>query len=230
MNVRAEIPGLLNGLSLLRGLDSQTCDRLAAEASLLKVPRGGMVFRQGESCSGLHVVVDGQVKLLMQTGNGNERVFDILGPDTAFGDAALFLNLPHPVAAEAVVDTRLVHFSREPLLRELASDGRFALRMIERLARRIIRHTEDLKSYMLLSGTQRVICFLLHELPDDIGDAGEVLVTLPTRKGVIASRLNLTQEHFSRILRDLTAAKLIEVSGAQVRIPDVGRLRDYQLA
>ena len=230
MNARAEIPGVLAGLTLLQGMDGQLCSRLAAAANLLTVSRGEAVFRQGESCAGLHVVVEGQVKLLMQTGNGNEKVFDVLGPDATFGDAALFLNLPHPVAAEAVVDTRLVHFSREALLRELSADNRFAMRVIEGLARNIIRHTEELKSYLLLSGTQRVICFLMQEIPDDMANAGEVSVRLPTRKGVIASRLNLTQEHFSRILRELTAAELIEVSGAQVRIPDVGRLRNYQLS
>ena len=46
----------------------------------------------------------------------------------------------------------------------------------------------------------------------------------PERKGLIASRLNVTQEHLSRILRELTIKQLIVVNGAHVIIPDVGRL------
>jgi CRP-like cAMP-binding protein len=42
---------------------------------------------------------------------------------------------------------------------------------------------------------------------------------------VIASRLNMTPEHFSRILHDLSSAGLIEVNGRAVRIPDLERLR-----
>ena len=52
-------------------------------------------------------------------------------------------------------------------------------------------------------------------------------VTLPARKGVIASHLNLTHEHFSRILHELIEARLIAVDGPQVTIPDIARLRGY---
>jgi len=54
---------------------------------------------------------------------------------------------------------------------------------------------------------------------------GMLRVTLPAKKGVIASRLNLTQEHFSRILHELMARKLIDVDGRTVYIPDASRLR-----
>lgn len=230
MNAFAGVYKSVGDLALLRGLDPGLHHRLAADACVLSVARGQTVFRQGEPCRGLHVVMDGQVKLVAQAGNGQEKVFDVIGPDTTLGEAALFLDTPHQVTAEAVVDTRLLHLARKPLFRELAADGLFAMRVIEGLARQINRHTEDLKSYMLLSGTQRVVCFLLQELPDDFPESGEVAVTLPTRKGIIASKLNLTHEHFSRILHDLMSAELIEVSGAQVRIPDVGRMRTSLMA
>jgi CRP-like cAMP-binding protein len=42
---------------------------------------------------------------------------------------------------------------------------------------------------------------------------------------VLASRLNMTPEHFSRILHDLNAAGLIEMNGRAIRIPDLERLR-----
>jgi CRP-like cAMP-binding protein len=50
---------------------------------------------------------------------------------------------------------------------------------------------------------------------------------LPAAKRAIASRLNLSAEHLSRILRHLTAEGLIEVRGRTVDIPDVARLRAW---
>ena len=44
-------------------------------------------------------------------------------------------------------------------------------------------------------------------------------------KSVIASRLNMTPEHFSRILHELAESGLIEVSGRTVRVLDLERLR-----
>lgn len=81
----------------------------------------------------------------------------------------------------------------------------------------------EVKNYMLQSGTQRVICYLLHEMPIDCMEGGEVL--LPAPKGVIASRLNLTHEHFSRILRELVSSGLIVVLGQFVRVVNLDGLR-----
>ena len=50
-------------------------------------------------------------------------------------------------------------------------------------------------------------------------------VELSAGKSVIASRLNMTPEHFSRILHDLSAAGLIAVEGRSVRVLDLERLR-----
>ena len=55
------------------------------------------------------------------------------------------------------------------------------------------------------------------------------IVTLQEKKGIIASQLNLTHEHFSRILRGLATAAMVEVDGRIVRIRDVDRLRAYCL-
>jgi CRP-like cAMP-binding protein len=79
----------------------------------------------------------------------------------------------------------------------------------------------------LLSGTQRVAGFLLSQLPPNGAAVTQATVTLPAQKSIIASRLNLTHEHFSRILRDIQSAGLIEVRGRQITFIDVAHLRSY---
>ncbi len=56
----------------------------------------------------------------------------------------------------------------------------------------------------------------------------DACVDLSVAKSVIASRLNLTQEHFSRILHELSALELIRVEGRRLRIPDLERLARHQ--
>jgi CRP-like cAMP-binding protein len=63
------------------------------------------------------------------------------------------------------------------------------------------------------------------------GASGEVLtVSLPVSKATVASRLSLTPEYFSRVLRELEDAKLIEVDRRDIRILDAKRLATYQAA
>jgi CRP-like cAMP-binding protein len=74
----------------------------------------------------------------------------------------------------------------------------------------------DLESYALRSGTERVAAFLLKQPVQ--AAAGETSITLPVSKAVLASRLSLTPEHFSRIMAELSARRLIAFKGRKVAI------------
>ena len=50
------------------------------------------------------------------------------------------------------------------------------------------------------------------------------MVELPALKQVLASRLGMTPETFSRAMRTLSAEGLIRVDGSVVEIPDVAAL------
>ena len=86
----------------------------------------------------------------------------------------------------------------------------------------------DVEPYSLHSGKQRIIGYLLRELPESEHNGSNVILTLPSNKGAIASRLNLTQEHFSRILHELTDLGLIVVEGKKIHIPSVANLRKHE--
>ena len=78
----------------------------------------------------------------------------------------------------------------------------------------------DVEALTLHSATQRVIGYLA--LLGDSAEGGKV--TLPAQKSLVASRLNLTPEYFSRILHDLAADGLIRVEGRDIEILDAERL------
>lgn len=88
----------------------------------------------------------------------------------------------------------------------------------------------NVEAYSLYSGKQRIIGYLMHELPDSRLDDENTVLELHVNKGLIASRLNQTQEHFSRIRRELSELGLIKVEGRRILIPSVDRLHKYQMA
>ena len=102
--------------------------------------------------------------------------------------------------------------------------------MLAGLSRRLHGLIADVESYSLQSGTQRVIGYLLRQDEEQASAAAPYSVTLPTSKAIVASRLNLTPEHFSRILHDLTEAGLIAVEGREVLIKDVAEIAQRSLA
>jgi CRP-like cAMP-binding protein len=219
-------------LPLFRELSSGECERIAERTRQLRLARGETLFRRGEPAAGTYIVAYGKVKLSLVSPTGVEKVVEIIGPGQSFGEAVMFLDAPHVVTAQALADSLLLMVPKETLFENIDRDPAFARRMLAGMARRLHQLVADVEAYTTRSGTERFIGFLLHDCaPGAVDEAspGAAPVTidieLPVAKGVIASRLNLTQEHLSRILHDLSALGLIEVHGRHIRVRDVERLR-----
>ena len=222
------IQEFLKNVPLFRELTDAELDRIAAGTAQVRAPAGTILFRRGEPCSGFHVIVYGQVKLAFGAADGAEKVVEILGPGSSFGEAVMFLEKPYVVFAEALADSLLLAIGKAGVFAELERNPRFARKMLAGLALRLHGLVHDLEAYTLRSGTQRVIGYLLRDYSEEGEPRAPVEVALATSKGVLASRLNITREHFSRILQDLSGAGLIEVHGRIIRILDPERLRAYE--
>lgn len=220
------VADFLGDLPLFNGVNSAVVARIANSSNELDAPRGATVFRRGQPATGMHILVSGQVKLTLRSSNGDERIMEVVGGGQTFGEAAMFLGRPYLADAETVVESNLLHVDRDTLLAEIRSDPEFSQQVIANLSERLYRHVANLEICMLSSGVRRVIRYLLNHEAEDRFD-GALHVTLPTKKWIIASSLNLTQEHFSRILHALVRDDLIQVDGRQVCIPDATRLRAY---
>ena len=228
LTVPLKTQAFLRNLPLFRELAPEEIDRVSVGTRELRVQRGDILFQKGDPTRGFYIVVYGQVKLLFVTPNGDEKVIEIMGPGQSFGEALMFMEKPYIVTAHALADAMLLHVSKEVVFEEIDRDPKFARRMIAGLSRRLHHLISDVESYSLRSATQRVIGYLLQPDNDDDEAHGRTMVTLPAAKSVIASRLNITPEHFSRILHELTEAQLIDVTGRTVRILDMEKLRTYE--
>jgi CRP/FNR family transcriptional regulator, dissimilatory nitrate respiration regulator len=226
MPCRSRVPtrDLVSTIHLFSGLATEELDRVRLGLEQLDVPRGTMLYRPGDCCSGIHLVVSGHIKVALGTANGAEKVVDLAGPGQTLGETAVFLDRPHKTSAETLSDSRLLHIAKDMVFAAVQNHPGFAQRIIAGLSHRLDRFISDLEGLTLHSGTERVVAYLLSRL-DGGAELRQVALTLPASKGVIASRLNLTQEHFSRILHDLTAIDLIRVDGRDITIPNVDQLR-----
>ncbi|QKS28992.1 Crp/Fnr family transcriptional regulator [Accumulibacter sp.] len=217
------IEALLAHVPLFNGLEADEIARLARGSREITATRGDILFHKGDTPTGFHLIVYGQIKLAFTSPQGGEKVVDIVGQGQTFGEAVMFMDKPFMVYAQALADSLLLHISKNAIFDELDKDPKLGRKMIAGLSMRLHHLINDVESYSLHSGRQRIIGYLLREYPN--GGERSVTVTLPTNKGVIASRLNLTQEHFSRILHELSEKGLIVVEGRKIHIPDVEKLR-----
>jgi CRP-like cAMP-binding protein len=213
----------LANLAMFSEMGAAELDRIAAATVPLYFDKGQSIVQSGDPCNGLHIVVYGQVKLAFTSPQGVEKVLEIVRPGQSFGEALMFLDKPYLVFAQALADTMLLHVAKHAVFAELGPNP-FGRRMLAGIARRLHGLVRDVEAYTLRSGQERVIGYLLAELPEG-AISGPAEIHLTPGKSVLASRLNMTPEHFSRILHDLAAARLIEVNGRSIAVPDIARLR-----
>ncbi len=217
----------LAGCSLFKGLSATTLTRLTVGITTSNFKRGSVVLGRGSIATGIFVVAAGQLKLSIDTVQGNEHVVELIQEGECFGEAAVLAGRTHLLSAVALTDCTLVHVTRGALLSELELNHQLAQRLISNLSDRLYRRTSDLENILLRKALGRVARFLLDELVRDgrKSQLADGRIELPSRKGLIASRLNMTQEHFSRTLRSLSASGKIEVSGATIDVLNMDGLR-----
>lgn len=223
-----KVQAFLANLPLFKEMDATELDRIARGTREVHAARGEVLFRKGDACEGFHLVVYGQVKLAFTSLNGVDKVVELMGPGQSFGEAVMFTERPYPVYSQALADTMLLYIAKGVVFEEIERDPAFARKMIGGLSRRLHGLVSDLESYTLHSGMQRVIGYLLRDEPEKGNHAAPLNVALPSSKLVIASRLNLTPEHFSRILHDLAEAGLIRVEGRSITLLDIEGLRTFE--
>lgn len=221
------IKAVLSGIPLFQEVADSHLEHIAAESRELTVKRGAILFNKGDPSKGFYFVVEGQIKLAFLTEDGNEKVLEIIPGGMSFAEAVMFLRRPAPVYAQATRESQLIFIPRDVVIREVEADPQFALAMLSGLSLRLHRIVQDVEDITLHSSTQRVIGYLLR---DEVGaepQSGALTLELSASKALIASRLNLTPETFSRVLHHLQEKGLVKVRARTIRIPDVQELLKY---
>ena len=222
------IPRFLAVLPLFSDLQEADLARLATGCDLRRLSRGDTVFRYGEPCEEFHVVVTGQIKLFALSQTGQEKVIELVGPGISFAEALMFTSKPYILNAQALTSTLLLTVGKQPIVAEIERDPRFCMRMLAGISRRLHGLVHDIESGALQSGVQRVIGYLLREHQIEVNAQEQAFtVALPVSKATIASRLSLTPEYFSKVLRELEDRGLIEMDKRDIRIVDPQRLATY---
>ena len=196
---------------------------LAVRAKAVNVRRGARIYGAGERCPGVFIVVSGRIMLSVGAEPAESKVIDLIGAGGHFGLAAAILDAGQSVAADALIDSLLIMVPRAALLEIAGGHAQLGLQVATALSRGIVTLTDDIEAYSLHTGRQRVANYLLRIAAANAARSRPF--SLPAKKSIIASRLGLTPEYFSRMLHDLIVVRAIVVEGRQITILDPALLR-----
>lgn len=207
----------------MRSLPEQHVASLLDRAVFRHFERGETIFLQDEMAEGVHVVLDGWVKLYRVSPNGAEAVVGVFARGQSFGEAVALKNGPYPVSAEAVTDCDLMIMPASALVSIMHDDPDICVSILASTFTHLHSLVEQLEQLKAQTGAQRVAEFLLSLCE---GENGGCTVNLPYDKVLIAGRLGMKPESLSRAFARLKPAGVV-IRKNHAQIADVERLRDY---
>lgn len=217
---------ILGTQPLFEGLSPDALRAVATRVVPKRISRGANVFREGEACRGLYIVVRGRLMAYKSSPDGREQVLDSAGPGQSIAELPLLDGGPYPASARAVEDTEVLFLSIDDFQQLYRGNPDIADVIIRRLGERLRRLVRMVGTLTLKDVPARVATRLL----DEAAAAGRLenggTFTLSRRHYELAAELATTRETVTRALMKLRDEDVISQEGATIRILDLARLRE----
>lgn len=171
-----------------------------------------------------YVVFSGLVKLFRLSADGQEKVIEVAKSGDTFAEALMFLDHPHfPVSVSALNEAEVIAIDSNNFLQMLKKSPDTCLVLLGEMSQRIRGLIHEIDHLSVQTGRHRLASYLLEQAGDNDS------LHLPIPKSVLASRLSIKPETFSRIIKQLRNSETIYVDGSDIKILDRDQLEDFAL-
>jgi CRP-like cAMP-binding protein len=180
--------------------------------------QGEVVFDEGDPGAVLYVIQTGEVELSRRGASG-PRLVGRLGPGDFFGEMSVVLGGPRTVRATALCEARLLELDASVLQEMCLERPEIAIRIIRRLAARVIE-LEGRLSALGIDDLLRPVVRVLVRRAEEGPEGARIPTTL--RGLAIDAGLSLLETH--RALQQLLERKLVRFSEDVLVSPDLDAL------
>ena len=194
----------------------------------LSLSPGQLLFQEHATCHGLHCVESGLLALRKTNDQAESVILRLVHPGETLGFPAYFGRMDYTASAEALQECRICFFpvrvvqdvlQRNPELRD----------ELARLLALELRHYGDARLKVATRPLESRLLDLLLQLLPSCGrtdeSANRAWLELPLSRRDLAAMLGVRPETIARAVRQLGELGLAMVSGREVHIPDLKRLR-----
>jgi CRP-like cAMP-binding protein len=192
---------VIETLPLFQGLDAAALAAIVAAARPRRIPKGETLFAQGEAAHGLFVILDGRLKAMQVTPDGQQVVMRYAGTGDLVGHVAVFGSPPYPASAIAVVDSLVLAWDIETMNRLLQQHPALALNALAAMGGRL----QEAHTRIREGATERIERRIAHALLRLVRQSGRqvesgVEIDFPITRQDLAEMTGTTLFTVSRVL------------------------------
>lgn len=194
-------------------------------SQIKKLSEGQQLFSQGDKVTSFYMVLSGKIKLFRISPDGQEKIIELVKSGEVFAEALMFKNHhDYPVSSAALCDTVVISINAKQFHEMLWESTATCLLLLGDMSFRLRGMVKEIDTLTLHSGTCRVASYLIQEMPE-----GKSSFKLDTAKNVIAARLSIKPETFSRIIKNLKTEGTLTLDGNRVTVHDLEALKQHSL-
>jgi CRP/FNR family transcriptional regulator len=176
---------------------------------------GETIFKQGTSFTHTVCILEGLVKVYLETRKRKNFILSLIGPGEMLGSPGMFTDNMHHFSVVAVEDTLACHVERQAIEEVYKLNSIFAIEMQKKSNLRDIRHYRKFRTLAQKQMPGRVAEAILY-LSNSIYKSNPFTLTI-TRQD-IADLASITKEGTIRVMKDFKDAGLISIQGNEVKI------------
>ncbi len=210
---------------LFKKLPENIVIHFAEKAQLKHADKGEILFLQGDEVEWFYFMVDGWVKLFRQTVEGEEVVIDILNANNMFGENFIFSGENYNYGAEIASEATYIKLPTSLLKFYLAKEHQISFNMLENMSQQQQIQSREIEHLNIQNAPQRIGCYLLKICPHELKNP--IKLQLPYDKTLIAAKLGMKPETFSRALARLKKDLSLTIDRSLVTIPSHENLAEY---
>ncbi len=226
MPEQGSVVSALGSVSLFSGLSPDELHLLAEHAIRRRVSQGELLFSEGETCKGLHIISTGRLRIFKSSPSGREQVLAVEGPGGSVAELPVFDGGPYPASVSAVEDSQILFISRNDFRTFCLNHPEVALKMLAVVGARLRRLVGIIEELSFATVRQRLVSVLVR-LADSEGKPAEhgIEFHLPGTHQDLAQQLGTVRELVSRNLMRLQAEGLLQVEARSIVVRDLPGLR-----
>lgn len=208
--------------SNLRSLPESTKKTLLERGTLLTVPAGGTLHREGDEAAHLQLIVAGLLRVYVTAPDGRTLTVRYCRQGSVLGAVSLFATpFSMPASVQAVTDSRVLAMPVVWIKEAAERDVAVARALIDELSDRVVSFIAEIPGSVFATVRQRLARHLL-DLASGSQKGSGLQVT--TSQQALADAIGSVREVVVRALRELREAGVVETGPSGIVILDPERL------
>jgi CRP/FNR family cyclic AMP-dependent transcriptional regulator len=204
---------------LLQPLSEDERRRILVEGRRRRFARNEVIFHEGDSGDGLHLLAGGHVAMKLHTPLGDIATIRIVKPGEFFGELAVFSPAPRNATAIALDRTETLVLSRRQLEEMKISHAHVDSIVVEALATEVRRLARQVVDLMYLPAEKRLWRVVV-ELSIAYGSGGHPSSMVPLTQEVVAQLTGCTRSTANRLLRIGEEDRVIKMRRGAIDVLD----------